>query len=217
MLALALALQLLASGMGPTPPAPGSPRFVQVGAFAGLPPDSIPRADFVRAFRAVFAEDDLPGERLDAGHEWVAAGPLPNRFRLLEGDAAFDAWQLDVRVGAPPPLKVPGRSAGKSARVVPTRRSSRGMIVAFTLRIPDPDGGAPRVLESRAAFALPAPGEADADAPRVVPNTGYAFSWSDAGHVAGTLALEMLLHESGDHAAGERMAIAPAVRLDAGR
>ena len=220
MIALALALQLLATTApaapvaDSTPPAPGAPKFAQLGSVTGVPPDSGIRGDFVSSFRGVFAQDELPGERLAAGNEWKAGLPLPNRFRLLEGTPADDAWTIDVVVGAPPPLHTP-ESAHRSARTIPSRRMSRGMIAAFVIHVPDPAGGAPRTLEARYAFAFPARRTVAGDL--AVPSMGYAFPWSEAGRIAGTLALETLHRESGDIVTAERMDIRPAVRTDAGR
>jgi hypothetical protein len=217
-IAFALALHLFAAtasqGMpGATPPASGGPKFVQIATLTGIPADSSMRAEFVNSFRGVFALDELPGERLSSGDEWKPGLPLPNRFRLLEGEAASDAWTIDVEVGSPPPLHR-AQTSTHAARTVATRRTSRGMIVAFVLHVPDPNGGPPRAVPQRFAFAFPAAGGGGGLA---VPSTGYTFPWGDAGRVAGALALEALHRESGDIVDAERMDIQPAVRAGAGR
>ena len=130
MIALALALHLFATGAtgvpattwaGKTPAAPGAPKFAQLASVTGLPADSSMRAEFLGALRGVFALDEVPGERQGGDHEWKSGLPLPNRFRLLEGATAEDAWQLELTVGAPPPLHRQ-ESASRPARTVPTRR-----------------------------------------------------------------------------------------------
>ena len=220
MIALALALQLLAtaipdsSGAGPTPPAPGAPKFAQLASLTGVPADSSMRTQFVAGFRGVFMLDEVPGERLSAGGVWKPGLPLPNHFRLLEGSPADDAWKLEIEIGSPPPLHKQD-DAKHPARTVPTRRMSRGMIVALVMRVPDPAGGPSREVQSRFAFAFPATGAASADL--AVPATGYAFAWGEAGRIVASLTLEALHRESGDIVASERMNIQPAVRTDAGR
>jgi hypothetical protein len=219
-IALALALQLFAtapadsSGPGPTPPAPGAPKFAQLVSLTGVPPDSSMRTEFLAAFRGVFMEDEVPGERLSAAREWKQGLPLPNRFRLLEGSLADDAWKLDIVIGSPPPLRR-RESGDRSARTVPTRRMSRGMVAALVMRVPDPSGGVPRTVQTNFAFVFPAAGAGATDL--AVPATGYAYPWSRAGRVVGSLVLEALHRESGDIVDSERMDIRPAVRSESGR
>jgi hypothetical protein len=172
------------------------------------------RTEFLTGFRGAFASDELPGERLSSGNEWQPGLPLPNHFRLLEGTPAEDAWSVEVVIGSPPPLRT-AEGAHRASRAVPTRRASRGMIVAFVIHVPDPQGGPPRKLQARYAFAFPATRPTGDDL--AIPQTGYVFPWGDAGRLAGALALETMQHESGDLTAAERMDIRPAVRMDAGR
>jgi hypothetical protein len=188
---------------------------VQLTSVVGLPADSVARGQFLAAFRGEFAAVDVPIERLTLAGDWAAGGSATNHFRLIE-DASDDAWTMQVVIGAPPPLKLPARKGQKSSRTAASRRTSRGMIAAFTLRSPSTDVPEPHSASARIAFAFPASPVA-AGASLGVPATGYAFPWSDAGRAAGRLALEALHHESGDLAAEERCAIAPAVRTEAGR
>ena len=221
MIALALALQLLAAAVpaasdaGRTPLAPGAPKFAQLVSLTGVPADSSMRMEFLSGFRGVFALDEVPGERLSRGSGWNTGLPLPNRFRLLEGSPADDAWKLEVVIGSPPPLHTQA-SAHRTAHTIPTRRTSRGMIVAFVMNVPDPAGGPSRAVQSRFAFVFPAAG-ASAAGDLAVPSNGYAFPWGQAGRIVGSLALEALHRESGDIVDAERMDIQPAVRADAGR
>lgn len=194
--------------------APGAPKFVQLTSLTGVPADSSMRFEFEAAFRGVFMNDELPGERLAYGNEWKPGLPLPNRFRLLEGDPAEDAWKIEVVVGAPPPLRTPERGR-RAARTIPTRRTSRGMIVAFVVLVPDPTGRPPRKVEARFAFVFPVVRSPGVDL--AVPSTGYAFPWADAGRITALQALEVLHRESGDIVEAERMDIQPALRTAAGR
>ncbi len=220
MTAILLALQLLASagpaGLGHTPPALGAPHFVQLTALAGLPADSTMRAEFTAGFRSEFAADQLASETRSADGTWASGPPVMNRFRLLEGSPADDAWTLHVVLGSPPPLVRPGKSADAQRRSVPTRRTSRGMIAALEVTIPQSPTTDARTTSARVGFAFPATGAA-ADAALGVPATGYAFPWGDAGRAVARLALEELLRASGDMSAGERCVLAPAVRSEAGR
>jgi hypothetical protein len=229
----ALALTLLAGAPGDsaaapatattgTPVALGAPRFVQIASMAGVPSDSLVSGEFDAAFRGAFAQDALPGERLTSAGQWQQGLPLPNRFRLLEGDPAEDAWQLDIQIGAPAPAMGSRKErqttdGGHSWHEVtvkrsdPRRRASRGMIVAWTLRVPDPSGAVGRTVEGHTAFYFPAAGSG---AGTRVPGR-YAYPWDDAGRIAATLVLEMLHHESGDLLPKERMDVSPARRVDA--
>lgn len=219
MLSLALALQLLAASAadpmpGATPLASGAPRFVQLQSLTGVPPDSAAQESFRTAFRSVFAEESLPGEH-ESGGAWRGGLPLPNHFRLLEGDVATDAWQVQVSIGAPPPLQVPDPKHKGHVLTIPGRRTSRGMRLGAVIAVPSPSGEVDHTVVVRAAFAFPAKGEANASL--AVPQNGYVFPWDDAGHVAGLLVLEALHRESRDFVATERVDITPAVRTDAGR
>ena len=229
MIALALVLQLLAApvtagGMpGATPSAPGNPHFVQIVSIVGVPSDSTMHAQFEGAFRATFAESDLPGQRLAKSGEWNSELPLPNRFRLLEGDTAEDAWTIDVSIGAPAvwignrkPTPQEDALLGTPARmrvVNKKLRTSRGMVVAFVVGMPAPTGGISRSESVRTAFYFPAlPVEG---ASLSVP-TGFKYPWAAAGRIAATLVLESLHRESGDLLESERMDIAPGIRIDPG-
>lgn len=221
MLALLLALPILATATAAepmpagTPPALGAPYFAQVVTMTGLPPDSLARGAFQAAFEAAFIEDHAPGQRRDGAGNWAAGEVLPNRFRMLMGSPADDAWRLDVSVGAPPLLRVRSPVPGKPARTVRDRRSSRGMVVAYTLHVPDtPGGAAARTVVQRVGFTFPS---GSGDATLAIPATGYTYPWADAGRAAGRLALELLHRESGEWRENERADIAPALRLEAGR
>ncbi len=218
MLSLALALQLLATAPGAmpgaTPVAPGAPRFVQIASLTGVPADSAAQEGFGTAFRSVFAEESLPGEH-ESGGSWRGGLPLPNHFRLLEGDVASDAWQVQVSIGAPPPLQVPDPRHKGHVLTIAGRRMSRGMRVGAVVSVPSPSGAVDHTFTVTASFAFPAKG--DGRASLAVPQNGYVFPWDDAGHVAGLLVLEALHRESRDFVATERVDITPAVRTDAGR
>lgn len=228
MIAIALALQLLVDPVpadsmpGATPAASGAPRFVQVLSLTGVPADTTIRAEFESAFLATFAEDELPGERLSGAGEWKGGLPLPNRFRLLQGDEAGDAWKVDVTIGAPPPMAgtrdgsdpITGK-ATTVRTVVGTHRASRGMIVAWSVQVPGPSGAIARTATGRAAFYYPATGAAGATL--AVPETRYRFPWRNSGRIAATLVLESLQRESGDLLDSERFTLTPAVRSEAGR
>ena len=223
MIALALALQLFATtadaapGTGSTPIAPGAPRFAQLSSLVGVPGDSSTRVQFLSAFRGAFASDELPGERLSSANEWRASLPLPNHFRLLEGDVAEDAWRLEVSIGSPSPLRTTRRDPRAQGRVktmvVPSLRTSRGMLVALTVQVPNEPGAPGRTVSSSSAFYFPA--DIGKGVSLGVPETGYRFPWGEAGRIAGTLVLEILHHESGDLVEMERMDIKPAVRATA--
>jgi hypothetical protein len=181
----------------------------------GAPPDSNARAEFESAFRGVFASDEVPGERLTTGDVWKAGLPLPNHFRLLEGMLAGDAWMLDISIGAPAPFRGtrPDRHAKGHVKqtLVPRLRSSRGMVLALSIRVPATSGVSGRTVTSNVAFYFPSGAAAGVDLG--VPATGYKYPWADAGRVAGALVLEALHRESGDLLDKERMDIAPAVRV----
>lgn len=222
--AILFALGLLAATtsapgrMGATPVAAGAPNFVQLVSFEGLPPDSSIRLEFMDAFRGTFAEEHLRSEHGgDAG--WMASPALPNRFRLLEGSLADDAWTLQVVVGAPAsatgPIKANPKPGERRRRADTSRRASRGMIVSFTTLSPEAIRNGARAMARTSAFAFPAP-PPPADASQPVTSSGFRYSWEAAGRVAALLALETLHHDSGDLREGERFDIAPAVRVATG-
>ena len=223
MIAFALALHLLATtadpapGAGSTPVVPGASRLAQLSSLVGVPADSSTRAEFLSAFRGVFASDKLPGERLSSANEWSASLPLPNHFHLLEGDVAEDVWRLEVSIGSPSPLRTRRRDQSVPGHVkttvVPSLRTSRGMLVALTMQVPDEPGEPGRTASSRTAFYFPA--EVGKEVSLGVPTTGYKYPWAKAGRIAGLLVLETLHHESGDLLEIERMDIKPAVRASA--
>lgn len=225
--AILLALGLLAATtsapvapehMGATPAALGAPKFVQLVSFEGLPPDSSIRLEFLEAFRGTFAEDQLKSER-DGDGGWMASPSLPNRFRLLEGSRADDAWTLQVVIGAPAsatgPIKLHPKPGERRRRADTSRRASRGMIVSFTTLSPEAIRNGARAMARTSAFAFPAP-PPPADASQPVTSSGFRYSWEAAGRVAALLALETLHHDSEDLRANERFDISPAVRVETG-
>ena len=230
MIAFVFALQLLAGSSAATAPkhaaapvatAPAGPLMVQLTGIAGLPADSLVRAQFLAGFHAAFAERTLPTEGTDAARGTDAAATLPNRFRELDGEPTDDTWTLAVVVGSPPAAVLPHKGDQQGHRVLETRRRSRGMIAAFDVQAPDPGGGAPPPAHDRVAFAFPAAAGQGAGADSIgalsVPAIGYVFPWSDAGRAVARLALEVLHHELGDLPPEAHVAIAPAFRAGAGR
>ncbi len=210
------AVAATAGPMGTTPPAPGAPRFAQLDSLEGLPADSTIRMQFMDGLREVFAEEQLRSER-DQGAGWRPQVAVPNRFRLLEGAPADDAWTLQLVIGAPAPAVV-NRTQGENSkrRSDKARRASRGMIVSVVALSPEARQNGARPLPQTFAFAFPAP-PPPADASQVVTSSGYAYSWVAAGKTAGLLALEVLHHFSEDLSAQERADITPAVRTATGR
>ncbi|MFN8588405.1 MAG: hypothetical protein U0704_11475 [Candidatus Eisenbacteria bacterium] len=205
-------------GMGRTPAAPGMPLFAQLLSVEGLPADSTIRREFAAGLREVFAEDRHASER-DGGGGWQPSTALPNRFRLLEGTPADDAWNVQIVLGAPAPAVVQKRASqgdGAKRRSEKSRRASRGMIVSVTALSPEARQNGARALPVTVAFAFPAP-PPPADASQVVTSSGYEYSWAKAGRCAGLLALEVLHHGSGDLRENERFDLAPAVRTSTGR
>lgn len=201
---------------GATPAAPGLPNFVQLASIAGLPNDSVVRERFMAGFRGEFAGDEVPAERSSGSGVWEHSAPVSNRFKWLEGDATADAWQLQVVIGAPPAVVLPQRTTEKGHRALESHRRSRGMIAVLTVQAPDPGSGLPPAVQERFAFTFPA-GAADSSAALAMPGVGYLYPWNDAGRAVARLALDMLHHQRGDMAAGERLVIAPALRAEAGR
>lgn len=205
---------------GATPAYTGAPRFVQLTSVEGLPADSSVRRDFIEGFRGAFAEPDFPSQKRLGDETWGANLNVPNRFKLLEGFPADDAWTLQVVIGAPPPAGQPPRQHPRPGdpkrRMLVSRRASRGMIAVFTALSPEAIRNGARALPERIAFAFPSPPPADPSTQAVV-SSGFEYSWSEAGRVAGLLALETLHHHSGDLNANERLVIEPAVRSEAGR
>ncbi|MBK7366391.1 MAG: hypothetical protein IPJ04_00395 [Candidatus Eisenbacteria bacterium] len=213
---VAIAATAIAGPMGATPPAPGAPRFAQLVSLEGLPADSTIRLAFMNGFRDVFADEQLRSER-DNGGGWQPQVAVPNRFRLLEGSAADDAWTVQVVIGAPAPAVVQ-RTQGENTkrRSDKARRASRGMIVSVIALSPEARQNGARPLPQTFAFAFPAP-PPPADASQIVTSSGYTYSWTAAGQTAGKLALEVLHHFSEDLSAQERADITPAVRTGTGR
>ena len=131
---IALALSLLAVVPGATPLAPGAPRFAQLAEVQGMPADSASRYAFLDGLRGMFAEDVLETEDADGGQP----DRVPNRFRLLEGDEAQDAWRIGLVLGAPPVLRPTGKVTSRgSAPRIELRRAGRGLTVVLTVRSPE--------------------------------------------------------------------------------
>jgi hypothetical protein len=218
--ALAMALLALAplpAAAAPVAPsAPASPDFVQLVSIQGLPGDSLVRERFMAGFRGQFAEDELPAERRSGDGPWAPASAVTNRFRWLEGDADETAWQLQVVIGAPQAVVLPQRSAEHGHRSLESHRRSRGMIAAFTVQAPDPGSGLPPPVRERFAFSFPA-AAADSGAVLAMPGVGYLFPWNDAGRIVARLALDVLHRQRGGLDDDERLAVAPAMRAEAGR
>lgn len=193
-------------GASNPPPAPGTPRFVQIEAFEGLPRDSMERRAVLAAFRGAFAESDLAVERPGASAgAWLDDGRAPNRFRWLEGWSADTIWTLQVVFGFPRELPrevlAPG---GKDAGGRGTRprgtRATRGFNAAFAALSPEARFAGARPLPLRVALAFP-------------PDTSAEYPWALAGRAAGRLALEALHHASGDLPPDRRFALDRAVRV----
>jgi len=221
MFAVLLALPLLAAaGAGAatrhTPPALGVPRFVQVVALNGLPADSTLRAGFLAGLRGGFADDQLPLEVRSADGSWAQGAPTPNRFRLLEGEPADDAWSLRLTLGVPAAVRGAATGDAGGHRSDPGRRTSRGMIAALELVPPATASDDERPLQVRDAFAFPPRGE-PSSATLGLPENGYEFPWAEAGRAVARLALEELMRADGDLKSAERADISPAVRHEAGR
>jgi hypothetical protein len=214
MLAFAFALQLMAA-VPAAGPAHASVHDLVLVAVQGLPADTTTRGRFLDAFRSELAAPELPTQRREAD-AWSAAGPLRNRFRLVEGELTDDDWSLDVTIGSPPALTVPSRKKGGNSRQLVTRRTSRGMIAAVRVASPASDLVGSVATDARFAFAYPPPASSSGQA-LGVPATGYVFSWEDAGRAVARLALETLHRRTGDLADRERADIQPAVRTETGR
>lgn len=207
-----------ASPLARTPVAVGAPMFAQLVSLAGLPADSTIRTQFMAGLRDAFAEANLPSE-VSEGEGWKASHPLPNRFHLLEGTPADDAYGVQLVIGAPAPAVVQKRASDGDAarrRQEKSRRASRGMIVSVTLTSPEAREKKLAPVPVTVAFAFPAP-PPPADASQVVTSSGYDYSWVEAGRRAALLALEALHRDHGDLRANERFDLAPAVRTTSGR
>ena len=213
MLALVYSVLMLATVPGNTPVAPGAPHFAQIRSIQGVPRDSAAREVFLQGFRDVCSDSDLP-VLLGSG---PATEAVPNRFRLLEGDAAEDAWQLVVTVGAPPPI-LPAVMPTKSRNVVKlprvaVQRASRGFTLAIAVLSP----------KEAASDVIPAPVVHHLVVPAIATDTtvvfqrvrahGVVFRWDQAGRAAGLLALEHLHHASGDLPAARHVSIAPVLAV----
>ncbi len=211
--ALLSTLMMLAAVPGATPSALGSPRFVQIAAVQGVPSDSSSRADFLQGLRDVFAEESLPVLR----GEGADTEMLPNRFRLLEGSEATDAWTMQFTVGAPPAvLQVqPRRKKGVAARPrVTTRRASRGVTVVVATRPPqNVDDPAPAIQQVY-HMVVPAVATDTTVFFQHAPTGGLVFRWDAAGRAAGLLALEQLHHQSGDLPPARHVSIAPVLKME---
>ena len=154
---IALALSLLAVVPGATPLAPGAPRFAQLAEVQGMPADSASRYAFLDGLRGMFAEDVLETEDADGGQP----DRVPNRFRLLEGDEAQDAWRIGLVLGAPPVLRPAGKVTSRgSAPRVELRRAGRGVGLAGVRRQGLADVGEARApgegVEGRGKIVPPA-------------------------------------------------------------
>ena len=203
---------------GATPGALGTPRFVQLTSIEGLPPDSLARGQFLDAFRGVFAEEQLDAEKL-VGEEWRPGLRFSNRFRLLEGFPADDAWTLQIVVGAPPAVIVARRKKQDEPQrysALESRRMSRGMTLSMIVLSPEAraNGARPRAMPFGFAFPAAAAPEGSSLA---VPARGYVFPWDEAGRATGRLALELLHRDSGELGPGDRFLLSPAVRTPSGR
>lgn len=172
------------------PPVPGSPRFVQLESFEGLPRDSISRAIVAGMFRGAFAEFEVPVEKPSArAGEWLPDGMLPTRFRWLEGAPADSVWTIRVVLGFPrelPRVEAAPRSKKRPvlARARP-ERVSRGLNVVVAVVSPEARFGGARPLPVRTEVVLPA-------------DTSGTYPWEVAGQAAAFLALEALHRASGD-------------------
>lgn len=218
LLSLVSTLALLASAAvsalpGATPPAPGAPRFAQIAAVQGVPTDSTSHADFLSGLRDVFADGSLPVQRGD-GSETES---LPNRFRLLEGSHAGDAWTIQFTVGAPPPI-LPARSrkraAGETRPRITTRRASRGVTIVIATRAPQNVDDPLPVLQQTYHLVVPAIVTDTTVLFQRAPTGGLVFRWDQAGRAAGLLALEQLHHQSGDLPPARRVSIAPVLDME---
>lgn len=207
-----LSLLVSAPSSGATPMAPGAPRFAQITSLQGVPTDSTSRDDFMQGIRDVFADEDIPvlrGEGPDTEAQ-------PNRFRLLEGEPADDAWRLMITVGAPPPiLGAESKQKGlpPHPRRVGQRRASRGVIVAIETRSPKQAEHGESTIPFRYQLVVPAVATDTTVLFQHPPTGGVLFRWDAAGRAAGLLALEQLHHQSGDLPFDHHVSIAPVIRV----
>ena len=224
MLSMLLAVQLLAGSMpGATPSAPGVHHFVQLTSIEGLAADSASRERFMSAFRDAFSESDLPAQ---SGHdgEWKAAESVTNHFRLLEGSAAEDAWQLQVVLGVPPLAAPPTKKKAPKHVVRPQgspattlRRTSRGLHVTVVAISPEAAKAGARPIPFSTGIAFPLQRPAGSTGDLLVPRGGYDYPWEQAGRAAAMVALDRLHHLSEDLPADERLDVTPALLAATGR
>lgn len=188
------------------PPAPGSPRFVQIESIEGLPRNGEERLAVLGALRSAFATDAFATEARDATLDtWRDDGALPNRFRLLEGDPSDSVWTLRLVFGFPrelPASKLAPRSStegpARTARRAGTR-AARGFTLFTSARSPESRFRNAPADERRFEVVLPA-------------DTTDAYPWFAAGQAAGVLVLESLHRATGDLREGQRASVAPARR-----
>ncbi|MEK7331589.1 MAG: hypothetical protein AAB113_12410, partial [Candidatus Eisenbacteria bacterium] len=114
-------LMLTGASSAPKPEAAsGVPNLAYLTSIEGLPTDSLSARTFVAGFRGAFIDEYFLTEKADAKNGMRRASePLTNQFRLVEGDAFGDEWQLQVTVmgwwgvgaGVPPPADTAGARA----------------------------------------------------------------------------------------------------------
>ena len=212
-LGAAIALLLCA---GNAHAAEGKTIVVTLQAINGVPADSASRLVFMNAFQNEFDAEQLPWQ-LRNGETWRSAGPVPNRFHLVDLAAPEAAWTLDVTIGLPPQVVI-AQSKQKASDPTPRPRAtdyraSRGLTIVAAATPPvtsvGPEPGVP------VKFAVYFP-----DARRVVvpsyklPGGAYAYPWDEAGRCVARAALEVLhrAHENLDD--DERADLSPAVRTE---